>query len=276
MNPSRDLPWVIVGYGRVGQSLALLARRIDANVKATWNRTEQAANGASVSSPNPRYGELDTALTTVFKAPALVWLTVVDDAISSCFDSLVDALSPGSIIVHTSGSLPSTILNAPPDVSVASLHPLLAISDPRTALHRFSRCHWTVEGDDDAVEFIEALLAPQDIVPLRIPPQHKILYHASAVTAANLLVSLFDAAITMAETADIDADKARQMLVELGQSSLENLADRRPKEALTGPVSRGDQAVIERHRRALGDCDDPTLLEIYDLLTQRALDRLSD
>ncbi len=271
-----DLPWIIIGYGRVGQALSLLADQLDIEVIGTWNRTHQAAEAAVVPSNVQFYGELHTTLQPLFDEARLIWLTVVDDAIANCFQAISESIYPGSVVVHTSGSQPSTILQTEADLAVASLHPLQAISDPYTAVQRFSQCHWTVEGDDRAVDVLTQLVEPAGIVPIRIPREQKVLYHASAVTAANLLVSLFDAAISMAREADIDSQTARKMLVELGRSSLENLADLPPSRALTGPAARGDIAVIERHRRALKDCDDPSLLEIYELLTQRALDRLAE
>lgn len=272
---SPELPWLIVGYGRVGQTLGLLAAELGADVAATWNRTAHAAERASVPSPNPHHGALPEALETCFDKPHLVWLTVVDDAIPSVFAVISDHLHPDSIIVHTSGSLPSTVLADETELPVASLHPLQAVSDPRAAVERLVETYWTVEGDDRAIDYLRQLLAPAQILPTRIEPDKKTLYHASAVTAANLLISLFDAAIAIAEQADINAETARKMLVQLGRSSLDNLDDQPPSTALTGPTARGDYATIDEHRRALKALDDDSLLEIYDLLTRRALENLT-
>jgi predicted short-subunit dehydrogenase-like oxidoreductase (DUF2520 family) len=271
-----SLPWVIVGYGRVGQAIALLAEELGHQVSATWNRTRQAYEAATVSSPAPLWGELGETLSETLSTPSLVWLTVVDDAIEATFDTLSDSIAGGSLVVHTSGSRSSQLLSARPDLHVASLHPMQAIADPRAALRRFSRSFWSVEGDDRAVEILGDLLAPAQIKPLRLQAEDKILYHASAVTAANLLVSLIDGAMAIAGAADIGADQARQMLLELAGSSLENLAAKPPRQALTGPAARRDLATIEAHRRALAELDDKSLLDIYDLLTERALQGLSD
>ncbi len=271
-----SLPWIIVGYGRVGQSLALLADQLNQPLTATWNRTQQACAEAALPSPNPTYGKLSDALGPLLSAPSLIWLTVVDDAIETVFEDLEDSIPAGSVVVHTSGSQSSQVLAGRPDLFVASLHPLQAISDPRAALKRFSRSFWSIEGDDQAVAFLCDLLAPAQIEPVRLEGSRKILYHASAVTAANLLVSLIDSAMAVAGAADIDADQARQMLVELANSSLENLAFKSPRQALTGPAARGDLATIEAHRKALAELDDQSLLDIYELLTARALRGLSD
>ncbi len=273
---SAELPWVIVGYGRVGQALALLADDLDATIRATWNRSKAASQQAVVPSPATCYGPLPDALKSRLEDPCLIWLTVVDDAIAEVFDELVDSIGTGCLVVHTSGSLASTELDAPPHISTASLHPLQAISDPRAAVERFSDSFWSVEGESSAVEYLEEMLRPAHISPIRIDSEKKVLYHAAAASAANLLVSLLDAAIAIAEGADIEADTAREMLTELAESSLENLASNRPAKALTGPAARGDLEVIERHRQALASCDDGSLLEIYDILTRRALDGLAD
>lgn len=271
------LPWIIVGYGRVGQSLALLAQQLDQPLKATWNRTQQAADKAQVNSPNPRFGPLPQALLSdLGDTPHLVWITVVDDAIADTYDALASHLPDRSLVVHTSGSLSSQIFSDHDHLHTASLHPLQAIADPQVALTRFPRSFWSIEGDALATDYLRRLLTPAGISPTSIEASAKTLYHASAVTAANLLVSLMDGAMTMAQSAGISPQQARTMLVELAKSSLENLADKPPAQAVTGPAARGDLATIESHRQALADQGDPSLLKIYDLLTQRVLDGLAD
>ncbi len=264
--------WIVVGYGRVGQTLPLVAERVGASVHATWNRTEASADAAHVPSPDPRWGSLPTSLEEQLQEPCVLWLTVVDEAIEPVFALLQDHIAPGSIVIHTSGSIASTVLAGHPS---ASLHPLQAISAPHAAVERFHRTFWTIEGDDTAVDTLTALLEPAGISPTRIDPEKKPLYHASAVTAANLMVSLMDAAIAIAEAAEIDTDAARHMLVELASSSLDNLSAHPPAQALTGPAARGDLDVIDTHRRALRSLEDDSLLQIYDLLTQRILAHLT-
>lgn len=265
-------PWLILGHGRVGRALEALAARLAAPVLTTWNRTPGAA---SLSGPLP--GSLRPALSS-HGGPLLVFITVADDAIAQVFATVAPSLPRGSLVVHTSGSHASTLLR---DVAVdqdhlfvASLHPLLAITDPDDALRRFPETFWTLEGDPEATEHLRALLAPAGIHPRAVKNDGKVLYHASAVTAANLLVSLFDAALEIAAAAGLERDEARSALVTLARSSLENLERMPPRDALTGPVARGDLHTIDRHREALASLDDPELLAIYELLTGRALRRL--
>src|SRR5690554_4312390 len=166
---THELPWIIVGYGRVGQALHLLAHQLGARVKATWNRSEAAANAAPPGPGIRTFGRLPDALLGHLDEPALVWLTVVDDAIAHTASSLAEHIAPGSVVVHTSGSLASTELRpAPAGCAIASLHPLQAITDPVRAVQRFHRTFWSVEGDDRAVELLQELFRPAGIAPQRI------------------------------------------------------------------------------------------------------------
>lgn len=265
------LPWAIVGFGRVGQTLGLVADRLQRHLAWTWNRSQASLEEASVTSPAPRVGPLPDALADDTARPLLIWLCVVDDAIVDTFNALSPQLAPGSVVVHTSGNLASTALEAPDGLHVASLHPLLAIADPHQAIDDLADAFWTVEGDPVAIHQLQLALQGSAIDPAPIESHQKTLYHASAVTAANLLISLFDAATTMAQCAGLDPDQAQEVLLNLSQSSLKNLEDSPPSQALTGPAARGDQGVIDQHLRALADLDDPQLQAIYHLLTQRAL-----
>ena len=272
-----DLPWLIIGFGRVGKTLARIADHLDRRIVATWNRTASSLPRTPVALHSCS-GALPGALQLVddlSTAPRLVWITVIDTAIAETFEQVAPHLAPGSLVVHTSGSLSSAILAGHPHLHIASLHPLQAITDPEEAFKQVGNTTWTLEGDAYGVDYLKALLKPIGIDPISIAPDNKILYHASAVCAANLLVSLFDASLAIAETAGIPTEEARSMLSALAASSVENLKTSPPAEALSGPVARGDTATIEAHRQALRTrTSDPQLLEIYDLLTLRAQQRL--
>lgn len=271
------LPWVIVGAGRVGRALALLAEVHGATISATWNRSEDAARTTSALLGAPscaRFGELDV-LRDVLAGPALVWITVSDDALEDVAREVADWISEDSIVLHTCGSISSEVLSQQGiRAHVGSLHPLLAIADPHEALDAMGRCTWTAEGDDLAVETAQRVLSPLGVEAMAIKPSAKALYHASAVTSAGLLVSLMDAAFAMASEAGLSAQQARQMLLPLARSCIDNLEKMSSAEALTGPVARGDEATLARHRKSLRS--HPDLLEVYEVLTRRGVAMLDD
>lgn len=265
--------WAIVGAGRVGTTLGLLAKRLGIEVDATWNRSAAAARRASerIQPQHTYHAELGQVASRIVANADVVWLTVVDAEIARAAQTLAPVLVDDQIVLHTAGSLGSQILrDAAIPGPVASLHPLQAITDPPKALDLLSKCAWTMEGDAVALGFVRALMGAIGVVPVELDSAQKTLYHASAVTSANLLVALMDAAFAMAEQAGMTRAQARQLMLPLARSCVDNLAAQKTSEALSGPAARGDQATIERHIEALQKLDDPELAKIYKILTARA------
>lgn len=266
--------WAIVGAGRVGTTLGLLAKELEIAVDATWNRSPAAARRASeqIQPQHTYHAALGQVASRIVAHADVIWLTVVDPEIAAAARTLAPFLVDDQIVVHTAGSLSSQVLkDAGIPGPVASLHPLQAITDPAQALDTLSQCAWTVEGDAPALAFARALLQGIGVNPVEIDPAHKTLYHASAVTSANLLVALMDAAFEMAEHAGMTRAQARQLMLPLARSCVENLERQDSAHALSGPAARGDHATIDRHMDALRDLEDPQLAKIYEVLTARAL-----
>lgn len=266
------LPWVIVGAGRVGCALGVLARDLGLEVRAFYNRTRpRAERAARWMPPGARalWGDLEVLGPALEGGPALVWVTVVDDALEEVAATIAPWVDPGGITLHTAGSLGARVLRrAGVPTPCGSLHPLQAMADPAQARAAMARCVWTLEGDAPAEAWARALMGRIGVEPVAVRPQGKALYHASAVTAANLLVGLLDAAYEMAGLASIPRAQARQMLLPLARSCLENLERRDPADALTGPAARGDTSTLARHLEALAD--HPELRQLYEVLTARA------
>src|SRR5690606_8357789 len=74
-------------------------------------------------------------------------------------------------------------------------------------------------------------------------------YHAAAVIAANHLVALMGQVQRVADTVGAPLDA----FLALAQGSLDDVAALGPAAALTGPVSRGAWATVDRHIEALPD-----------------------
>ena len=79
--------------------------------------------------------------------------------------------------------------------------------------------------------------------------------------ASNFLVTLEAAAERLAATAGVD----RAALVPLVRATVDNWADLGAARALTGPIARGDEATVPRHREAIAERA-PELAPLYDAL----------
>jgi len=87
--------------------------------------------------------------------------------------------------------------------------------------------------------------------PFRITGKAKAIYHAGAVFASNYFVVVQAVAQRLLRHAGLTDAAAWQALRPLVEGTLENLSHDQPKDALTGPVVRGDDSTIRRHLESL-------------------------
>jgi predicted short-subunit dehydrogenase-like oxidoreductase (DUF2520 family) len=97
-----------------------------------------------------------------------------------------------------------------------------------------------------------------------IADNDRAAYHAAASMASNFLVTLEDAADTLLATTGAD----RTILVPLVEAALRNWALLGGARAITGPIARGDHAVVARQRAAV-EARAPELLELFDVMCER-------
>ena len=99
-----------------------------------------------------------------------------------------------------------------------------------------------------------------------LDPAHKLLYHAGAVLACNHLVALMEAALRCLEGAGVPRATAWPALRPLIDGTLANLDALGPRAALTGPVARGDTALLARETAAAQQAG-PNVAATYHVLS---------
>lgn len=261
----------IIGPGKVGTAIGVLAVRAGLRVAAVAGRKNAGVAAAAI-------GPAVRACTPPEAAAAgkLVLLTVPDDAIEKVCAELaaVGAFAEGSIVAHCSGALSSEIL-APARGrcawGVGSMHPMQTFPTVEAAVAKLPGAYCFCEGDEQAVATLEQLARAIGAKPVRMDPAGKVLYHAAAVMACNYVTALLDAAVTVYGKAGIKSESAMAAIAPLVRATVENVAAMGPAEALTGPIARGDQAVVRRHLEALGRCDNE-LTALYKTLGKRAVE----
>ncbi len=263
---------VIVGPGVVGTTLGQLAAQAGYRIVGVAGRdVARARAAAGVMGGAARVG----APADVAPDGQLVLLTVPDDAIEAVATALADqgALAEGAVVAHCSGALGSDILAAARErcgAAVGSIHPLQTFPDVESAVRRVPGAYFFIEGDDAAAAALTALAEAIGGRPVRIAPEAKLLYHASAVIASNYLVALQDAALAAADRAGIGGEVAAEALRPLVEATLANVISAGPAAALTGPVARGDVELVARQASAVRAAD-AGLGELYRVLGEWAV-----
>lgn len=238
----------IIGPGRAGLGLALALRRAGVRVIGVHGRHRK---------PVPRGVRLTTGRRIPWLAePDVVLLAVRDDALPRLVRDLaaLAGLRRGQVVLHLSGALTAAVLEpvARRGVRVGGMHPLMTLpADARLAAQHLEAAAWAVEGDRAAARAARHLVRAMGGAVVAVDPEHKALYHAGAVFAANYLVTLLAAAARLLTAAGVAAEEAIPALAPLSGASLTNVAVLGPRRALTGPIARGDAATVRRHLAVL-------------------------
>lgn len=247
----------VVGAGRLASALVPGLRA------ARW-RVAGYARSARGRRRLRRLGARPSPLAAAAAAD-LVFLAVPDSVVGDALRAVEPWLRRGQVVAHGAGALGVDVLAAARarGARPGSLHPVQALAGGRFARGTVA----AVDGGAEARRLLARVARDLGLVPIRVPPRGRTLYHASAVIAANLAMALADLAEETWARAGAPRRLAAAALVPLLRGAVENLADRGLPGALTGPASRGDAEVVARQARALrGDA-----ALAYRVLSRRAV-----
>lgn len=242
----------IVGPGRVGQALGKLLVQAGIPVRFVVARRLAAARRAVrfIRSGQPvGLADLEWAST------GAILLTTTDAALAPLARELARRRRDwsGKVILHTCGSLPSTVLQPlrRRGAAIGSLHPFQTIPNPAVGVRNLKRCFWGIEGDAAARKVATQWVRALGGVAFRVRASQKTLYHAAAFLICPTIVTLMDRSARLLRQAGVPAGIVRPMLGQFVEETVRNFVRLGGRRALTGPVVRGDWLTIQRHLRAL-------------------------
>ena len=178
----------------------------------------------------------------------------------------------GVAVVHASGALSSELL-APlreRGAAVASVHPIrsFAVAERRDDVLEGIVCG--AEGDAQALALATPIFEAAGARIVRIEPDAKPLYHAAAVLACNHLVGLVESSLQAYAAAGVDRASAMAALEPLVRGTVDNLFERGPAGALSGPIVRGEAELVARQIDGLTAVS-PELGAVYRVLAGQTL-----
>lgn len=260
----------ILGAGRVGRVLG--RRLVDRGLQlvAIASRSKESAERlASELGIDQAFDDLSEIPTT----SNLLLICVPDSEIENVTVDL-SALERdwnGTIVAHTSGALPASVLS-PLEVRgavVLSFHPLQAIT-AEASPSVLDSVYVGLEGNDQGVAVGEKLAAALGMKSVVIPTEAKPRYHLAAVMASNLFLAQIAIAEEVLRSVDLETTNASELLRPLVRGTLSNLDTSTVEDALTGPVVRGDLKTLEEHAKTL-EAHFPHLIPAYVALSTEAV-----
>lgn len=241
-------PQVFIGPGRLAQALAPAMAEAGWPVVALGAR--EALRAASLAGQLPGVAVRSPA-QAVAEAPdgAWVWLCVPDGQLADVAAAL--PWRPGLVALHGAGATGLEVLvpARAAGAEVAGFHPLQLLAGGRAML---AGCGAGIEASSsELLAQLEALARDLGMVPLRLRPETRRLYHAGANLAASGVLAVLAEALQAWQLAGLDANDALPLLLPLTQGALAAAANRGLTGAVAGPVPRGDAGVLAAQLQAL-------------------------
>jgi predicted short-subunit dehydrogenase-like oxidoreductase (DUF2520 family) len=252
---------VVVGFGRMGGALALGLLRAGWPVCVFPRSGDSLRRAAGYGLRIADHDDLAEAELCLFAVP--------DGAVQGLTQALLVDLGLSTSLVHCAGALDTGVFGGSPMVARrmrGTFHPLVAVSDPEDSL----------EGHAVAVSAtgrpllhtLRRMAEDLRLFPIEVPEARRSAYHAGAVMAAGGAVALLSGAVAAFGEAAIDPQTALRALLPLMRSAIRGVEQRGLVRALTGPIRRGDLAVVQAHLAALP----ADLALLYRVLSLRALE----
>lgn len=265
MRRARPPRLVIVGFGRVGGALVTGLKRAGWSVTVLPRSQDSVRRAARAGARLADHDDL--------RAAHLCLLAVPDAQVASAAELVLEDLGPQTALVHCSGALTLTAFGKAAIDSkhpLGSFHPLAAISDPSDSFEGHTAA--LAATSPALLELLGELASALQMRTIEVPETGRAAYHAGAVLSAGLLVALADAAVASLQHAGLEREASLEALVPLMRSALNGLATRGFAKGLTGPVVRGDVAVVQAHLAALP----AEVGSVYRLLSRRTLALVGD
>ncbi len=242
-------PFAFLGFGRAGRALAREWAECQLPVSLIWDRAERRLPPVLVAAGTRCLWSDDLPSQADLADLRVVVVAVRDESIAAVTEGL--DLAPGAVVFHLSGACASSLLRPPSGCARGSYHPLQSFPAEGELPDKVPPYTVALEGDSEAIEVGLAIAAHTGHPARVLAPADKAAYHAAAVLASNLLVALESAACDAAERAGFPPKQAWQALRPLVYGTLANLDRSSPREALTGPIARGDAETVRANLAAL-------------------------
>jgi predicted short-subunit dehydrogenase-like oxidoreductase (DUF2520 family) len=241
----------IVGAGRVGKTLGRCLHRLGWRIGAVVARSDAHAKAAvrRIGAGRPQ-GRLTR---DVFEADVIL-LATPDKTLAGVAEQLARIAGNacrGKVVLHTSGALDSGVLAplARLGAATGSLHPMQTFTGREVP--KLKGVVFAVEGDPAARRVAERIARELGGVPVIIDASSKAAYHAAGALVAGHSLALIEAATRILMRSGFTRRRAMQAVLPLTRQMLDNFERFGPQAAWTGPIARGDYAVVQAHEKAL-------------------------
>ncbi len=251
---------VILGAGSVATHLAHALNLHGYRIAQVYSRTSDSAELLSLKTNSEYITDIEH-----LKKDADLYIIALKDSVVEC---LIKKLAVKGIAVHTSGTLPMSLLKHM-SKHYGVFYPLQTFSKSRHI--RFDHIPVFLEASDkytmDALREVAVSLTDNIY---EISSEQRRYIHLAAVFSCNFSNFMYVAAADILKKHNISFD----VLIPLIREFFDKVTVMEPWEAQTGPAVREDKAVIDKQLELLNEF--PEFKEIYIRITQAIIQRKSN
>lgn len=190
-------------------------------------------------------------------------LAVKDSAIPDLADEVI--LPEGSILVHTSGTMPLGVLEYSSASFTGILYPLQSFTKGKKL--DLEEVPFLLEAtDEETLQKLKKLAKSLSPLTYVVRSKDRKAVHVAAVFASNFTNHMIRIAEEIMRKQGLDFEMLKPLIIETISKSLQIGA----KSAQTGPAIREDYETLEEHHQFLGYND--SIAEIYKLISQDIID----
>jgi predicted short-subunit dehydrogenase-like oxidoreductase (DUF2520 family) len=253
-----------IGSGNLAWHLAQALDNTDFAVREVYSRNPKHA-AALVG--NLYNAEVSESLDFSSSNSQVFIIAVTDDAIEEVAQELV--LPDNAILVHTSGSLPLSVLGYAATPHIGVVYPLQTFSKNKKI--EFNDIPIFIESENSETEkVLQSLAKSISKKVFKITSKDRIALHVAAVFAANFTNHMLLIAQEIMKENKLSYDWLKPLIAEMINKSLTI----GPENAQTGPARRGDLETLDKHMQFLEN--DESVSEIYKIISQDIVDRYEE
>lgn len=168
-------------------------------------------------------------------------------------------------VIHTSGSLPMSVLTSFSD-KYGVLYPLQTFSKDKEV--DFKNIPLFIEASgQEVLEILKGMSKDLSDKVVTLDSEKRKTLHVSAVFACNFVNYMYTVAGDILDKNDLDF----QYLIPLIDETAKKIHEMKPVSAQTGPAKRYDNKIIEQHINMLSYS--PELAELYETISKRIFER---
>jgi predicted short-subunit dehydrogenase-like oxidoreductase (DUF2520 family) len=241
----------IYGAGRFGRALYDACLTAGLTVRIGGRVWTSSVSKTGSSGDDVRFGA--EGLLDDLPAGSLVVLAVPDDALQQVAKSFAaQPAAKGMSFVHPAAAVSVDVLKPLADIGAQTgvFHILQSFPNKNAGM-RVAGSYAALTGPAELLDTLRGLCERLGLHPFTLLDEQRAAYHAAASMASNALTALLDIGRQILADAGIEHSASEAMLLPLVRGTLDNVEALGTREALTGPIVRGDVGTVKKHLAAL-------------------------